>query len=492
MRRFCRHEVAQTDGRTGVPMQVPWRALALQLRHSSAGVLLVAPDGCIVSANRRARGLFRDVRLRGSTFADLFHDPVAAAVFLATVRSRPPGYSSGWNTLHRRGDGWSGELFVEATLLPRVHGAEVLVTIYTPPSEIYEIDPLTGCGNRRGFDHALHEAAGRGCLAILDLNDLKRINDRFGHPVGDQVLVTVAGRLLDSLSDDARVFRLAGDEFGVLFADPDVERASVLLFHAMREAARPLEVEPRVLIEVTAAAGLTAVDARPLHVVVSEAHAAQHYAKRHKMPYAIAERDMPVWARQPSSVLAAAENLEVERDRLTQLARTDPLTMLPNRLALEEDSRRLAAGSQLSGVPYSALFVDLDHFSSYNHHYGDDAGDKALIAIAEVMRGLCRGEDSVYRKGGEEFVLLLPKTYLNQAVAIAERLRMAIVDAGISHEGRPDGVGVVTAVLGVAQWSPADTSPEQTWTRASRPIMDLKRDKQALRNRVLVSDQLEP
>lgn len=473
-------------------MLVPWRALALQLRYSSAGVLLVAPDGRIRSANRSARRLFRDVRLRGSTFADLFHDPVAAAVFMAGVRSKAPGHSSGWNTLHRRGDGWSGELFVEATLLPHLHGEAVLVTIYTPPSEIYQIDPLTGCGNRRGFDHALHEAAGQGCLAILDLTGLKQINDQYGHSIGDQVLVNVAGRLLDALSDDARVFRLAGDEFGVLFTDPDVERASGRLFHAMREAARPLEVAPHVVIEVTAAAGLTAVDARPLHVVVSEAHAAQHYAKRHQMPYAIAERDMPVWARQPSSVLAAAENLEAERDRLTQLARTDPLTKLPNRLALEEDSRRLASAADTTGVPYSALFVDLDHFGTYNKAYGDDAGDKALTAVAEVMRGLCRGDDSVYRKGGEEFVLLLPKTYLNQAIAIAERLRVAIAEAGIAHEARPDGVPVVTAVLGVAQWSPADASPEQTWTRASRPIMELKRDKAAPRNRVLVSDHQSP
>ena len=166
------------------------------------------------------------------------------------------------------------------------------------------------------------------------------------------------------------------------------------------------------------------------------------------------------------------------------------MTRLPNRLALEEDSRRLASSAQLSGVPYSALFVDLDHFGSYNHRYGDDEGDRALIEVAEVMRGLCRGDDSVYRKGGEEFVLLLPKTYLNQAVAIAERLRQAIVDAGIVHEARVDGVPVVTAVLGVAQWSPSDSSPEQTWTRASTPIMELKSDKLAPRNRVLVADDV--
>ena len=471
-------------------MRVPWRALALQLRYSSAGVLLVGSHGQVTSANRAARRLFPDARLLGSTFADLFRDPVAAAAFLAGVRSKPTGSSSGWSTLHRTREGWSGELFVEATGLPLVHGGEVLVTIYTPPVAISLIDPLTGCGNRRGFDHALHEAAGQGCLAILALEGLTQINDTLGHSVGDHVLKTVAGRLNDSLAGSGRVFRLAGDEFGVLFADPDVERASGWLFHAMREATRPLEVAPQTAIEVTAAAGLTAVDARPLHVVVSEAHAAQHYAKRHKMPYAIAERDMPVWARQPSSVLAAAENLEAERDRLTQLARTDPLTRLPNRLALEEDSRRLASSAQLSGVPYSALFVDLDHFGSYNHRYGDDEGDRALIEVAEVMRGLCRGDDSVYRKGGEEFVLLLPKTYLNQAVAIAERLRQAIVDAGIVHEARVDGVPVVTAVLGVAQWSPSDSSPEQTWTRASTPIMELKSDKLAPRNRVLVADDV--
>ena len=124
-------------------------------------------------------------------------------------------------------------------------------------------------------------------------------------------------------------------------------------------------------------------------------------------------------------LLATAESLEVERDAQAKLARTDPLTGLANRLSLDEDSRRLAARAQRSGAPFSVLFVDLDYFSEYNNRHGDSAGDKALITVGEVMRSQCRTEDVVYRKGGEEFVLLLPDTTLDEAAAIAERLRAA-------------------------------------------------------------------
>ena len=125
------------------------------------------------------------------------------------------------------------------------------------------------------------------------------------------------------------------------------------------------------------------------------------------------------------------------------------------------------------------LFVDLDYFSEYNKRHGDSAGDKALIAVGEVMRSQCRTEDVVYRKGGEEFVLLLPDTTLDEAAAIAERLRAAIADASLPHLARGDDLDMLTVVVGVAQASPDDPSPEHTWERASAPIMNLKENKRA-------------
>lgn len=452
----------------------------------------MAADGRVRSANRGARLLFAGRRVRGHVFADLFGDPVAAAVLLASVNAKEPGERAAWNTLHKRRDGRMAELYVEAVRLPKIHGDDCLVTIYTPPTDIYQMDPLTGCRNRRGFDAAIESAKGEGCLAILDLNGLGQINDRFGHLLGDQVLVAVAARLLRLLSDVGTVFRLGGDEFAVLFATSEMKRAEAVLFNALNEVSRPVEVEAGVMVQVSAAAGITAIDERPGHEIVSEAHAAQRYAKQQKMPYAVAERDLPSWARSHTTVLATAADLQREQERLTRLARTDSLTQLPNRLALEEDAARFAALASRTNMPFSALFLDLDHFGSYNKHYGDDEGDRALVQVAEVMQAECRSEDRVYRKGGEEFVVLLPNTYMNQAVAIAERLRSAIQAAAIPHARRGDGVSVLTAVLGVAQWSSVDDSPEATWTRASKPIMDLKQDKNAARNRVLVSDYPYP
>lgn len=469
-------------------MLFPWRALALQLRHTSASVMLVAADGRVRSANRSARILFQAKRLRGHVFADLFADPVAAAVLLASVSAKEPGERSAWNTLHRRRDGRMAELYVEAARLPKIHGDDCLVTIYTPPTDIYQMDPLTGCRNRRGFDAAIESAQGQGCLAILDLNGLKQINDRFGHLLGDQVLVAVAARLLRLLSASGTVFRLGGDEFAVLFTSSELKRVEAALLLALNEVSRPVEVEAGVMVQVSAAAGVTTLDERPADDIVTEAHAAQRYAKQQKMPYAVAERDLPSWARSHTTVLATAQDLQRERERLARLARTDPLTQLPNRLALEEDAARFASFASRTNMPFSALFLDLDHFGSYNKYYGDTEGDRALVHLAEVMQAACRSEDRVYRKGGEEFVVLLPNTYMNQAVAIAERLRSAIQAAAIPHARREDGVSVLTAVLGVAQWSSGDDSPEATWTRASKPIMDLKQDKDAARNRVLISE----
>ncbi len=134
------------------------------------------------------------------------------------------------------------------------------------------------------------------------------------------------------------------------------------------------------------------------------------------------------------------------------------------------------------------LFVDLDYFSEYNNHHGDSAGDKALTTVGEVMRSQCRTEDVVYRKGGEEFVLLLPDTTLDEAATIAERLRAAVSDAAVPHLARGDDREVLTVVVGVAQSSPDDPSPEHTWERASAPIMNLKKNKRAARNRVILAD----
>jgi diguanylate cyclase (GGDEF)-like protein len=79
-----------------------------------------------------------------------------------------------------------------------------------------EQDPLTGLANRRSFDAALEDAAGRGALMLFDFDGFKAINDEHGHPVGDEVLRAVAAACRRVVREDDCLARIGGDEFAVV------------------------------------------------------------------------------------------------------------------------------------------------------------------------------------------------------------------------------------------------------------------------------------
>jgi len=91
--------------------------------------------------------------------------------------------------------------------------------------------------------------------------------------------------------------------------------------------------------------------------------------------------------------------------------------------------------------------LDLDDFKAYNDQHGHEAGNVLLKAIARAIRGACREADQVYRYGGDEFSLILPRTRLRDAVDVADRVRTAIRDArGVEQRsaGMRCSVGVAT------------------------------------------------
>ena len=125
-------------------------------------------------------------------------------------------------------------------------------------------DPLTGLPNRRAFYRLaatlLTDAAGKPLIAVvLDLDDFKQVNDRYGHAAGDQVLVSVAQRLA-AFAGDNLVARLGGDEFAGLLATPTVDRRWIE--HATRRLcealAAPIPLGTRT-VRVTASVGLAPV-----------------------------------------------------------------------------------------------------------------------------------------------------------------------------------------------------------------------------------------
>jgi diguanylate cyclase (GGDEF)-like protein/PAS domain S-box-containing protein len=150
-------------------------------------------------------------------------------------------------------------------------------------------------------------------------------------------------------------------------------------------------------------------------------------------------------AREPSGAAAGAVVIfplaEEPAARLLSLARTDPLTGLANRRALDEALDLLAPSTGL-------VLIDLDDFKRINDRHGHPEGDRVLALAARALRDGCRPEDLVGRYGGDEFLIVLAGAGLKAAANIAERLRAAVKAA----TGPPAvGDGPITVSAGVAE-----------------------------------------
>jgi diguanylate cyclase (GGDEF)-like protein/PAS domain S-box-containing protein len=158
---------------------------------------------------------------------------------------------------------------------------------------------------------------------------------------------------------------------------------------------------------------------------------------------------------------------------LKRQASTDDLTGVANRrslmhrLALEfERVRRPGAGHRCA-----VLAVDLDLFKQVNDTHGHAAGDAVLQQVAALMQRITRQHDLVARSGGEEFMLLLPDTGADDAVALAERLR-AVLRAQPVQQGSL--VLAVTVSVGVSLILPSDASIDAVMARADAALYQAK------------------
>jgi diguanylate cyclase (GGDEF)-like protein len=185
------------------------------------------------------------------------------------------------------------------------------------------------------------------------------------------------------------------------------------------------------------------------------------------------------------SALASLADREAELARLNEQlledSRRDPLTGMRNRRALADELPRIETGCQDHGAPFAVVLCDVDHFKAYNDEMGHLAGDQALRAIANTIRGVLRSQDLAYRFGGEELLLVLPGQTSEEAAAAAERVRAAVEAAAMPH---PAGIaGVVTVSAGAVSGS---KDYGDLIARADAALYDAKRGG---RNRVVVASQ---
>ena len=167
-----------------------------------------------------------------------------------------------------------------------------------------------------------------------------------------------------------------------------------------------------------------------------------------------------------------------QREQLLVLATKDPLTGAGNRRGLDAKLADVVNAYKRTGTPSSLVLIDLDHFKRVNDIHGHAVGDQILKHVTEIIDLRIRVTDSLYRIGGEEFVVVLTGADLDRAVRLAEQLR-TLVDA---NELVPDPA--VTISLGVAELKKGEIGND--WLH--RADEALYRAKDAGRNSTSVSD----
>ena len=198
---------------------------------------------------------------------------------------------------------------------------------------------------------------------------------------------------------------------------------------------------------------------------------------------AIVAASIAIWYSDSIKSISMAD-LEKAKVQLNYFATIDPLTNTFNRRHFLELSERKIKRTQTSNGHASFLLFDIDHFKKINDEHGHIIGDQVLHGIAQTCMNNLRPDDILGRFGGEEFVILLPETKLEDAKNIAERLRQLIAGTPIKTEIGPVRT---TISIGIAiKEKTASISIDQLLSRADRAMYSAK---QAGRNRVIVWDE---
>jgi diguanylate cyclase (GGDEF)-like protein len=179
-------------------------------------------------------------------------------------------------------------------------------------------------------------------------------------------------------------------------------------------------------------------------------------------------------------LLANCSVAPIQRARLERLAVTDDLTLAFNGRYLATRLVEEMERARRSEKPLSLLLLDLDHFKVVNDRHGHAVGDQVLRAFVDRVRAATRRVDVLVRRGGEEFVLIMPSTTTAQARTIADRVRRRASGEPIHVAGARI---VQTVSIGVATWDGRESS-DALQRRADDAMYDAK---QSGRDRVEVS-----
>ena len=148
-------------------------------------------------------------------------------------------------------------------------------------------------------------------------------------------------------------------------------------------------------------------------------------------------------------------------EKLKALSLQDALMGIGNRRAMEVDIKYTHSNASRYQRPYCVALLDVDYFKKYNDHYGHQAGDDALRSLADCSQAAIRVTDRLYRYGGEELLLLLPETTLEEAGPVIARVLSAVEAANIEHTQSP--FGHITISAGICVSSLSEKADKDGW-----------------------------
>ncbi|MCI0468852.1 MAG: diguanylate cyclase [Nitrospirae bacterium] len=179
-------------------------------------------------------------------------------------------------------------------------------------------------------------------------------------------------------------------------------------------------------------------------------------------------------------IMARIRNINYTNERLKELVRLldrDYLTGLYNRRFFMIRLYEEFAKTIKYNIPLSILMIDIDDFKNINDLYGHICGDMALKQLSGALQSALRTEDVIARYGGDEFIIMLPATFISNALVVSEKLRVSIKNKSLTCSG-VDIKQSVTISLGVTIYNgDKELSPDQLITESDAALMEAKKGK---------------
>jgi len=171
--------------------------------------------------------------------------------------------------------------------------------------------------------------------------------------------------------------------------------------------------------------------------------------------------------------------LKTNLEKVREESMTDALTGIANRKRFDESMRAARREADLKSTPMTLIMCDIDHFKRFNDTWGHQTGDQIIRFVAACLARFSKDYHVVARYGGEEFAIVMPRTGMDEARILAEKVRATVESKRLLRKSTNEDLGNITISLGVSQYRDG----ESIEALIERCDTNLYKSKQTGRNR---------